>query len=129
MAHPIHRGKRRLALCHVEDLGPAIAELARVTRPGGDLVLSDMHPFFALLGGMAAFPTDDPSELSFVIDHHHPVSSFLAAFRVAGLDVVDCIEPTFDDQIEKLAPPPLHAALRQGLAGAPWALVWHLRAT
>jgi SAM-dependent methyltransferase len=32
-----------LALCHVPDLEPVLAEFARVLRPGGDLVISDVH--------------------------------------------------------------------------------------
>jgi ubiquinone/menaquinone biosynthesis C-methylase UbiE len=33
-----------LALSHVPDLGAAIAELARVVRPGGYLIATDFHP-------------------------------------------------------------------------------------
>src|SRR5439155_14208757 len=43
-----------LALSHVDTLTPAIAELARVTRPGGRLVLTDMHPMGAVFGGQAS---------------------------------------------------------------------------
>jgi ubiquinone/menaquinone biosynthesis C-methylase UbiE len=33
-----------LALTHVVDLGAAVAELSRITRHGGAVVLSDIHP-------------------------------------------------------------------------------------
>ena len=44
-----------LALEHVADLGAAIAELSRVLRPGGHMVLSGLHPAAAALGGAAYF--------------------------------------------------------------------------
>ena len=44
-----------LALEHVADLGRAIAELSRVLRPGGHMVLSGLHPAAAALGGAAYF--------------------------------------------------------------------------
>src|SRR5690606_9017335 len=39
-----------LALAHLPDLRAAVAELARVLRPGGRLVASVLHPFQAHLG-------------------------------------------------------------------------------
>lgn len=39
-----------LALTHVTELGPVYAEFARVLRPGGDLIVSDVHPDLVLLG-------------------------------------------------------------------------------
>lgn len=42
-----------LALSHCEDLAKPVAELARVVRPGGHIVVSDIHPLALLLGGHA----------------------------------------------------------------------------
>jgi len=67
-----------LALTHVPSptLDVAIAELARVLRPGGRLVLSDIHPaFVAVLDGQARFGG------GFVRNHIHLPSAYLAAFR------------------------------------------------
>jgi ubiquinone/menaquinone biosynthesis C-methylase UbiE len=42
-----------LALVYVPDLRPALAELARVVRPGRRVVISDVHPFLVALGWQA----------------------------------------------------------------------------
>jgi Methyltransferase domain len=42
-----------LALVHVRALGPVMAEFARVLRPGGHLVVSDIHVLSLYLGGVA----------------------------------------------------------------------------
>lgn len=42
-----------LALVHLPALGPAIAEFTRVLRPGGHLVISDIHVVSLYLGGVA----------------------------------------------------------------------------
>ena len=46
-----------LALVHLPDVDEAIRELARVVRPGGRLIVSDVHPFLILLGWQAQFRT------------------------------------------------------------------------
>src|SRR4051794_1733355 len=44
-----------LALVHIPDLRLAFAEFARVVRPGGRVVISDVHPFLTALGWQAQF--------------------------------------------------------------------------
>ena len=44
-----------LALSHIAELRAGVAELTRVLRPGGQLVISVLHPFQALLGWHAPF--------------------------------------------------------------------------
>src|SRR5690606_42106714 len=48
-----------LALVHLPDLRPAFAELARVVRPGGRIVVSGVHPFLVALGWQAQFTAAD----------------------------------------------------------------------
>jgi ubiquinone/menaquinone biosynthesis C-methylase UbiE len=118
-----------LALTHVPDLRPAVSELARVVRPGGTLILSDHHPTMVLLGGTALFFGAD-GQAGKVRSFHHPQSSYLAAFRGAGLEVVDCAEPAIEEEdLVALSGGMLQLAeqaFRTAWLGMPNALVWQL---
>jgi hypothetical protein len=59
----------------------------------------------------------------------HQVGEYLTAFRAAGLEVLDCLEPETDENVVRA-----HAsyavfpdAARQALLGLPFLLVWRLR--
>jgi ubiquinone/menaquinone biosynthesis C-methylase UbiE len=81
-----------LALTHVPDLRPVFAEFARVLRPGGHLVISDMHPERVLRG---AIPTlrDRDGRPGRLVAHRHAVGDFLRAALPVGLQVRRCEEP------------------------------------
>ena len=75
---------------HLPRIDHAIGELARVVRPGGRLLISNIHPTMALAGAHASF-RDANGEPNFMRSYHHSVSSYLgpcSAFD--GLTVVDC---------------------------------------
>jgi ubiquinone/menaquinone biosynthesis C-methylase UbiE len=40
-----------LALCHNRELDRPVAEMVRVLRPGGHLIISDIHPYFQAIYG------------------------------------------------------------------------------
>ena len=116
-----------LALTHCADLGPPIRELARVVRPGGPVVISDVHPFMVMLGGHGRFRRNQ-TENGFVRNYVHLLSDYLTAFREAGLNVIQCIEPLWGDQeiaILEFAdemPDLVEAAVK----GVPIVIVWEL---
>jgi SAM-dependent methyltransferase len=85
-----------LALSHLPDLDVAIAELSRVLGSGGQLIISVLHPFQALLGWNAPFSGTDGSR-GFVREHPHLHADYLAAFESAGLHVIRCVEPTITE--------------------------------
>ena len=81
-----------LALVHLEELAPAMQELARVLRPGGRLILSDVHPFLVLLGWQAQFRTAS-DDAAFMRIHPHLLSEYAHAGECAGLHMLHCFEP------------------------------------
>ena len=116
-----------LALTHCSDLRPPIRELARVVRPGGRVVISDVHPFMTMLGVHGGYRRN-PAELGFVRNHVHLTSDYLTAFREAGLNVVQCIEPLWGDRevatmgFAEQMPDLMEAAVK----GIPIVIVWEL---
>ncbi len=119
-----------LALCHFDDPTDAVVEIARVLRPGGTLVVTDPHPSASMLGGQAFFGGIVPGEpMRWVRNHYHGAATWLRAFRAAGLDVADCLEPQFADVQATSTPsymfyPEASLAASDGLPGL-W--VWVLR--
>jgi len=82
-----------LAVMHVPDLTRALAELTRVLRPNGHLVLSDSRG----LAGDHRLPvaTDRPDgELGYMPIYGHRTSDYLQAALPLGLQVRRCEEPT-----------------------------------
>jgi ubiquinone/menaquinone biosynthesis C-methylase UbiE len=90
-----------LALTHVPDLGPVLAEFARVLRPGGHLVISDSRMKYRIVqalphGGYGYLP-----------HYNRFTSEYLAAALPLGFQVRHCEElrAAWSDPNE--APPPV----------------------
>jgi ubiquinone/menaquinone biosynthesis C-methylase UbiE len=115
-----------LALSHVADPSDAIAELARVVRPGGPVVVSDFHPFMVLIGGQGGFRTEDGTP-GFVTSYAHLTGATLAAFARAGLTVRGCDEPTWTLDAARVSFPGITDRLyEEAIAGLPLSIVWQL---
>ncbi|MFJ5676562.1 class I SAM-dependent methyltransferase [Streptomyces sp. NPDC093097] len=87
-----------LALTHLPDLSRGISELARVVRPGGRIIVSDLHPFVVSVQGQCVF-VDGEDQLAFVRNHVHLPGRYLDAFHSAGLTVRECHEPAFNGRL------------------------------
>jgi SAM-dependent methyltransferase len=127
-----------LALTHIPDLVPVLAEFARVLRPGGHLVLSDSRSDRPVV---QALPGGDFGYLP----HHHPlVSDYLAAALPLGFQVRRCEEPllpypAIDPDATPPSCPPGHpsdiwslwpwipAAVNAAYRDAPILIIWHFQ--
>jgi ubiquinone/menaquinone biosynthesis C-methylase UbiE len=75
-----------LALVHLPDLTGAMAEFARVLRPGGRVIISDVHPFLIMLGWQAQFRTE-AGGAGFMRLNGHLLSDYGRAIVDAGLRI------------------------------------------
>ncbi|WP_330294358.1 class I SAM-dependent methyltransferase [Streptomyces sp. NBC_00503] len=108
-----------LVLHYLEDWGPALAELRRVTRPGGRLIASVEHPF-------VAYTIKDPrpdyfGTTSYTFDWtfngqsapmrfwRKPLHAMTDAFTTAGFRLSVISEPQPDPAARELFPDDFHA--------------------
>jgi SAM-dependent methyltransferase len=120
-----------LALTHASALDPPLREMGRVVHPGGAVVISDIHPLIAALGGHAYYRTA-AGDMRFVRNHVWWPSDYLAAFAAAGLEVVNCHEPRLGapegvPHFLESPPPNEDAVARVAFRELPGAIIWELR--
>ncbi len=114
-----------LALSHLPELGPAVAELARVLRPGGRLVISNPHPFATAILDWRAVFVDERGERRTIPEYPHRHGEYVEAFAAAGLAVRRCLEPGLDrEQAAARAKAGRGEAFAEALTGIPAVIVW-----
>lgn len=133
-----------LALTHNADLDPVLAEFARVLRPGGHVVISDLHPDMVLRGYNPSLRGPDGTPQR-IVSHVHSLGDYLRAALSVGLQVRRCEEPC-TSRVDRPLPPtaptagpweewPWSLALlapeaaRAANTGAREGLVWHFQLT
>jgi SAM-dependent methyltransferase len=113
-----------LALVHVPRLQPVLAEFARVLRPGGDLVISDIHHEHVTRGSVitARGPAGEPQ---IAATYRHSLGVYLRTALSLGLQVKRCEEPAATGTGEPLPVPATEIGEWQYW---PWTLMAYLPA-
>jgi ubiquinone/menaquinone biosynthesis C-methylase UbiE len=132
-----------LALVHVPDLEPVLAEFVRVLRPGGDLVISDQRGLIAGIG-LPVVKAGRDRRPGYMPIWSPLTSDYLTAALPLGLRVRRCEEPrrpfplvddgdVFPDHVRG-APPNIWALHRWCTAATnaayrdnPAAVIWHFQ--
>jgi len=132
-----------LALAHVAELGPVMAEFARVLRPNGHLVISDVHAALVFLGSVPC-TLGRGGQPGLLPGHRHLASDYLGAALPLGLHLRHCEEPRLPDSHGEreeepetelgpwdLWPWALHGfvpdATRAAYRGLPATVIWHFQ--
>jgi malonyl-CoA O-methyltransferase len=83
-----------LTIGHLRSLDAALAELCRVTRPGGAILCSDFHPIGQALGWRREFSVEGRR---YAVRHTtHLYSRWQRACAALGLRIVNVLEPYLD---------------------------------
>jgi malonyl-CoA O-methyltransferase len=83
-----------LTIGHLEQLEPALAELKRVTRPGGTILISDFHPIGETLGWRREFKTGGQR---YAVRHTaRSIGQWQASCRSLNLHINTIEEPYLD---------------------------------
>lgn len=124
-ALPVPDAWAQLTICglvigHLESLETSLAELCRVTRPGGRLLCSDVHPIGHTLGWVRDFKSGGAR---YAVRHtQHLFSHWHAACAALGLRIEQVLEPMLDP-----ADIPVGAHFDRVALEVPVALVLQLR--
>lgn len=87
-----------LMLTHVTDLHAAIGECARAVRPGGHLLITDLHPACTALGWRAA--VQRPGIVYTIPGERHTYAAYLSAIEESGCSVLRVINALVRDAPE-----------------------------
>lgn len=118
-----------LAISHYPNITKILSELKRVTRPGGHIILSDIHPWLVVLGAQADFHDKD-GKWGYVPNYIHWHSDYIQAFDTMDLRLLRCEEPKIGQKevelVVSLGSDLSVKTTATALLGLPVAVVWVL---
>lgn len=117
-----------LALTHVPHLEPVLAEFARVLRPGGDLVISDVHHEWGIMNPAGIKARGPAGEPCLGVEYRHKLGDYLRPALSLGLQLRRCEEPgrRQQDQPGPDEPQPEPATEIGDWQDWPWSLMSYL---
>lgn len=82
----------RLVMGHIRTIDGVYRQLARVTRKGGTIIITDFHPDAAEAGYARRFEGVEGQK--FEVEHHiHSASEHLRSAAASGIELVDRLDP------------------------------------
>lgn len=90
-----------LALEHVAELPPVFAEMGRICRPGGRIIVSEMHPAMLLKGVSAHFHDPKTGRDVRPASQGNQISDYMTAAVDAGLGIFDLSERFVDEELTR----------------------------
>jgi SAM-dependent methyltransferase len=113
-----------LALTYIPDLASAFTEMARVVRPGGMIITSDIHVMSLYLGGVSKVDGRRMPAMRYF------ASDYVQAAKFAGLEILTCHEPRWGVTEGEGGPLAQHWCPKASAAAyrdTPAAIVWSFR--
>lgn len=89
---------------HLDDLPGAFCELYRITRPGGRVIFTVLHPAMNLLGLTARFTDPETEREVRVAAFEHTYADYVTAVLRSGLTIEELIERKADEALAARVP-------------------------
>ena len=93
-----------LVLEHVADLASGFAEMSRICRAGGFVLVSDLHPAMRLAGTRAQFTDPATGRKTRPAGARHELSDYVIAATRAGLHIDHMSEHVVDEELAARSP-------------------------
>lgn len=119
-----------LVLGHIVDLESAVAELSRVLRRNGSMIISCFHPYGQLLGWVRTFRPNNSSKWSrryAARYYRHLHSDFFKAFQLSQLEATQMFEPVIDETLKPYYEQGRRTDLFERYKGFPLLLIFQVR--